>query len=81
VIDCNRLCEMLFEFVSGELPEDHRQLFEEHLKACPPCVVHVETYRVTIHMSRNLPCPPLPTHLEQRLRELLTRECPDLREK
>jgi len=80
VIDCNRLCEMLFEFVSGELPEEHRRMFEEHLRACPPCVVHVETYQVTIRMSRDLPCQPLPAELEQRLRAMLCRECPELRE-
>ena len=78
MIDCQKLCEMLFEFVSGELPDEHRQLLEEHLKACPPCVVHVESYRVTIELTRKLPCQSLPTEMEQRLLVAPKRECPEL---
>ncbi len=75
-IDCSRLADLLLDFVSGELPDDQRELLEAHLKACPPCVVHVETYRVTISLTRKLPCRSLPPDFERRLRELLARECP-----
>ena len=47
-IDCHRLGEMLCDFVNGELADEMLAAFEAHMKACPPCVVHVETYRITV---------------------------------
>jgi anti-sigma factor RsiW len=74
-VDCRQLAELLFDFVSGELPDDRRALLEEHLRVCPPCVVHVETYRVTIRLTRCLPPRPLPDDVERRLRKVWEREC------
>jgi len=75
-IDCRQLCSMLFEYVNGELPDDRRESLEAHLRACPPCVIHMETYRVTVTLSRKLPCRPMSPDCERRLREALARECP-----
>jgi anti-sigma factor RsiW len=74
-IDCRHLCEMLFDYVNGDLPADKQEWLEAHLKACPPCFVHVETYRVTITLTRKLRCQALSPECEQRLREALAREC------
>ena len=70
-IDCRQLCELLFDYVNGDLPEDGRVLLEAHLKVCPPCVIHLETYRVTITLGRKLPCRPLSPECERRLRKAL----------
>jgi anti-sigma factor RsiW len=75
-IDCRQLCDLLFDYINGDLPEDRREVLEAHMKACPPCLVHVETYRVTITMSRKLPCRTMSPECERRLREVLARECP-----
>jgi len=45
----------------------------EHLCRCPPCVTYVETYQVTVRLTRKLPRPALPPDLEQRLRAVLER--------
>jgi anti-sigma factor RsiW len=74
-IDCSQLADLVFDFVAGDLPDDRRELLEAHLEACPPCTVHVQTYRVTITLSRKLPCRALPPEVEQRLRDVLAREC------
>jgi anti-sigma factor RsiW len=75
-IDCRQLADLLYDFVSGELPDDRLALLEEHLRLCPPCLVYVETYRVTIRLTRKLPPVPMPADCERRLREVLARECP-----
>jgi len=75
-IDCCGLAEMLFDYVSGDLPDDQLTLLEEHLRRCPPCLVYVETYRVTIRLSRRLPERPMPPDLVQRLKSVLAKECP-----
>ena len=77
-IDCSQLADLLFDFVSGELPDDRRAVLEAHLNVCPPCTIHVETYRVTITLSRRLPCRDLPPDVERRLREVMARECPEM---
>jgi len=75
-IDCCKLAEMLFDYVSGDLPDEQFTLLEEHMRRCPPCLVYVETYRVTIRLSRCLPTKPMPPEVVQRLKAVLARECP-----
>lgn len=73
-IDCTKLAELLFDFVNGDLPDDRRELLEAHIQSCTPCYLHVETYRITITLTRKLPCKELPADVEQRLRDAVARE-------
>ncbi|MFO0809386.1 MAG: zf-HC2 domain-containing protein [Gemmataceae bacterium] len=75
-IDCGRLGELLCDFVNGELADELRQVLEAHLAACPPCVVHVETYRLTVTMTRKLQPVRIPSDVMCRLREAIRREFP-----
>jgi anti-sigma factor RsiW len=70
-MNCRILVELLIDFVSGDLSPDHRALVEQHLSQCPPCVTYLETYRITIKLTRQLPCQPLPPQLAERLRRAL----------
>jgi anti-sigma factor RsiW len=74
-VDCRQLADLLFDFINGDLPDEHRAVLEAHIKACRPCFIHVETYRVTITLTRKLPSHSLPPDVERRLREALAREC------
>ncbi len=71
MINCRELAELLIDFVSDELPAEHRARIEQHLKLCPPCVAYLESYRITIRLTKRLPCAPLPPELEKRLRAAL----------
>jgi anti-sigma factor RsiW len=71
MINCRELAELLIDFVSDELPAEHRVYIEQHLKLCPPCVAYLESYRMTIRLTKRLPCEPLPPELEKRLRAAL----------
>jgi anti-sigma factor RsiW len=68
---CRELAELLIDFISGELPPEQQKLVQEHLCQCPPCLVYMETYRVTIRLTRKLPCQPLPPALAERLKKAL----------
>ncbi len=76
-MNCRELAELLLDFVNGELAAEQCQCLEEHMHACPPCEVYVETYRLTIRLTRQLPCAggELPEHLWCRCEEMLKREC------
>lgn len=73
---CQELVEHLLDFVANELEAEHRQRLEQHLQHCPHCVTYVETYRLTIQITRRLTCKPLPPQFEQRLRVVLRTELP-----
>ncbi len=77
-MNCHELTELLLEFLDNELPEDFCARIREHLARCPPCVVYLETYRITIKLSsklRHAP-PPLPTAFAQRLQAMLCQPPP-----
>jgi anti-sigma factor RsiW len=71
---CRQLAELLIDFVAGELAQDHHKQCENHLKRCPSCVTFVETYQLTIRLTRQLPRSSLPTDFETRLRSVLIAE-------
>jgi anti-sigma factor RsiW len=69
MMDCHELTtELLVDYVSGEMPREHRERFEQHLAGCEDCLIYLETYRQTILLTRKLPREPLPSACEQRLR-------------
>ena len=71
MMTCRELANLLIEYVSGELTPEHRQLLDNHLKLCPPCVTYVETYHLTIKLTRQLPDVPLPPQLVNKLKLML----------
>lgn len=71
---CQELAQLLLDFLDNELPPEHCDAIREHLGLCPPCVHFVQSYKVTIRVTRCLPTPPLPVHLAEKLRDLLDRE-------
>jgi anti-sigma factor RsiW len=79
MITCRQLIELLVDYVSDELEPEHRALVEKHLGRCPPCVTYVETYQLTIKMTRKLPTAPIPPGLHERLlasfREIMAGRC------
>jgi hypothetical protein len=70
-VTCRELVELLIDFVSDDLPAEHRERLEQHLRRCPPCEAYLASYRMTIRLTRQLPCEPLPPELEARLRAAL----------
>jgi anti-sigma factor RsiW len=73
---CQKIVEALYALVEGEAAAELRRELELHLGKCPPCAALVETYRLTIHLSRQLPPAPLPPGCLERLRKALACEPP-----
>jgi predicted anti-sigma-YlaC factor YlaD len=74
MMTCRELTELLLDFVSGDLPQEKIEHIQDHLNDCPPCVAILNTYRLTIQMTRRLPCSPLPPTCEQRLRAVVAEQ-------
>ncbi len=51
-MNCREVVEFLMEYLSGELPPDQRQAFDDHLKACPDCVTYLKGYEDTVKLGK-----------------------------
>ena len=72
---CRECTEFLLEFLAGELQGDLCERIRQHLERCPPCITYVETYQITVRLTRQLPCRPLPADVAERLEAALRRCC------
>ena len=50
-MNCREFVDFLMVYLDGELPEEQRATFEQHMKACPPCVTYLETYGETVKLG------------------------------
>ena len=71
MMTCRECAEILLEFLEGELDAEQAERLQRHLEACAPCVTFIETYRMTITLTRQLPCGELPEDVAQRLWEAM----------
>jgi anti-sigma factor RsiW len=55
---CQELVKFLSDFVDGELPEQQRAVFQEHLDRCKDCVDFVESFRATVRLEKESFCHP-----------------------
>jgi anti-sigma factor RsiW len=67
MMTCRQCAELLLEYLEGDLEGERAERIRQHLEACPPCVTFMETYRITITLTRKLPCAELPADVAQRL--------------
>lgn len=56
MITCKDCITFLMAYLDGELPAEQRAQFEKHLKACPPCVEYVESYKQTTKLAGACGC-------------------------
>ena len=75
MMTCRELIDFIMEYLDGELPQEQRSVFEEHLKLCPPCLEYLESYKETVRLGKEcLTCEddaPLPDGVPDRLLEAI----------
>ncbi len=72
-LTCEELVDLLVDYLGGELPDEQVDAIKSHVCGCGSCGVYIETYQLTITVTRALPrCEaPLPPSCEARLRAAL----------
>ncbi len=50
-MNCREFVDFLMAFLDGELSDEERATFEEHMEACPPCVTYLDTYGETVRLG------------------------------
>lgn len=53
MMTCKQLIDFLADYKSDELPDDQREVFEQHLSLCPPCLKYMETYSDTVDLAKD----------------------------
>jgi len=71
---CRELAEILLDYLDGELDQEYCATIRSHLEVCQHCVHFVQTYQMTIEVSRRLPAAPLPAELLERLQRAIADE-------
>jgi hypothetical protein len=73
VISCDRVTELLGDYVAGLLPDTERTRVDRHLEFCPTCSDEDKAYREVLSLARTL-TPPTPSpEAEARIRHELAR--------
>jgi len=55
-LTCKQLMDFLMAYLDGELPDDQRAVFEEHLAICTQCVDYLDTYKKTVELAAGAWC-------------------------
>jgi anti-sigma factor RsiW len=51
-VTCKEIADFLMNYVDGALPGTQCAIFEEHLAECPECVAYLESYKMTVNLSK-----------------------------
>ncbi len=57
-LTCREFIEFLLAWREGELPEEERRVFDQHLARCPYCADYLRSYEATIQLGRGAFCEP-----------------------
>ncbi len=68
-MNCQQWLDLLESFLDDELSSEIRHEFEQHTHGCSCCGHYLESYRLTIRLTRQLKREALPSSIAQRMRE------------
>jgi anti-sigma factor RsiW len=49
---CREFADFIMDYMTGELPNDERALFERHLQRCPHCPEYLKQYEDSVRAGR-----------------------------
>lgn len=70
-MNCRQCVDFLMDYLDGQLPDDERAVFEQHLAKCPPCVTYLETYRQAVQLGKSAYCGEVCEMPEELIRAIL----------
>ncbi len=73
---CREICDLLSDYVDGELAPETRDLLLNHLEGCPPCERFLKTFQKTRSLCRESLLQEMPEELRSRLHAFLRERIP-----
>ena len=71
MLTCRQIAELLYEYLTGEMPAERARELEMHLTGCVDCYRYLDQYRKVIALGQKLPPEPMPDELVRRLRSMV----------
>jgi len=69
---CQQVIDALGEYLDGDLSLEDTQVFERHMRDCPPCNAFFKTYRKSGDIAREVLCKrEVPQELQDRVQAFL----------
>lgn len=79
MLKCRDIGTLLHDYVEGALEPSVRTQLDAHLADCPGCLAFINTYRHTVHLSKELRCEDIPPELQHKLRTFIKEKLQNLR--
>jgi predicted anti-sigma-YlaC factor YlaD len=70
-ITCQRVADLLSDYLAGELSEAEVRAIRAHLKGCDNCEVFFESLKTTVRMTKRLKPEEIPAAVVDRLESFL----------
>jgi len=70
-VDCEKLVELLGDYVDNQLAPDQRASVDEHMSQCAPCMAFLRQYKFAPQAVRDHLLKAVPVDLEDRLLSFL----------
>ncbi len=52
MINCQEFADFLSDYLSGEVSDRERKVFDTHMDLCPPCRDYLKTFEKTVEMGK-----------------------------
>jgi len=60
---CERMTDLIFDYLTDRLAPHLKREFEQHLKACPDCVSFLKTYKKTVELGGSVKAGEVPVEV------------------
>lgn len=70
-LTCQRVTDVIMDYLNGEMDAEMRAVFESHLHRCSDCAAFFNTYKGTLRTTQALTYESLPTELANRVLQFL----------
>ncbi len=64
---CKGVSAFLLDYIEGRLEPKTADRFDAHISSCPNCRRYLDQYRETVSLVKDIPSPPVPAELEERV--------------
>ena len=72
-LHCQRLVELVNEYLGHRLTVEERAAFDAHLETCPPCTTYLEQMKTVLTLARSLQGSDTSRDVEPQLLDLFER--------
>ena len=74
MVSCERVIELLLDYLEGELSPELQAAMDRHWEACPPCVEFARQYKATSALCRSELAREMPAKVRDHVLEFLRDE-------